>query len=223
MVLDTSPKAGSEVEVDSPVKIFVSRERTTDTVTLPNVVGQSLDEAKYTLESLGFEVDYEYNEKVDKEKDTVMAQSPGYDVEYKTGEKVKLIVAKGLDKTRTCTLNIDLPADVEREVFIRVTVDGVVNEEYSQNVIPKYNSTYKVKLTAEGTIYVQVSLNENLYREYQIDFTKGEIVNSAKYDFVQDSTLPTEPETDTEPETSTETEPETTDQTDPYYDPYNPW
>lgn len=223
MVLDTSPKAGSEVEVDSPVKIFVSRERKTDTVTLPNVVGNSLDEAKYTLESLGFEVDYEYNEKVDKEKDTVMAQSPGYDVEYKTGEKVKLIVAKGLDKTRTCTLNIDLPADVEREVFVRVTVDGVVNEEYSQNVIPKYNSTYKVKLTAEGTIYVQVSLNENLYREYEIDFSKGEIVNSAKYDFVQDSTLPTEPETDTEPETSTETEPETTDQTDPYYDPYNPW
>lgn len=220
MVLDTSPKAGSEVEVDSPVKIFVSRERTADTVKLPNVVGQSLYEAKYALEALGFEVDYEYNEKVDKEKDTVMAQSPGYDVEYKIGEKVKLIVAKGLDKTRTCTLNIDLPADVDREVFVRVTVDGVVNEEYSQNVIPKYNSTYKVKLTAEGTIYVQVSLNENLYREYQIDFTKGEIVNSAKYDFVQDSTLPTEPETETETESETS---EDTYWTDPEDDYSYPW
>ena len=220
MVLDTSPKAGSEVEVDSPVKIFVSRERTADTVKLPNVVGQSLDEAKYALEALGFEVDYEYNEKVDKEKDTVMAQSPGYDVEYKIGEKVKLIVAKGLDKTRTCTLNIDLPADVDREVFVRVTVDGVVNEEYSQNVIPKYNSTYKVKLTAEGTIYVQVSLNENLYREYQIDFTKGEIVNSAKYDFVQDSTLPTEAETETETESETS---EDTYWTDPEDDYSYPW
>ena len=135
-----------------------------------------------------------------------MAQSPGYDVEYKTGEKVKLIVAKGLDKTRTCTLNIDLPADVEKEVFVRVTVDGVVDEEYSQNVIPKYNSTYKVKLTAEGTVYVQVSINDNLYREYQIDFTKGEIVNSAKYDYVPDSTLPTEDEPETEPESETQEE-----------------
>ncbi|MCQ4022587.1 MULTISPECIES: Stk1 family PASTA domain-containing Ser/Thr kinase [unclassified Ruminococcus] len=206
MVLDTSPKAGSEVEVDSPIKVFVSRERTTDTVLLPNVVGQSLDSAKYTLESLGFEVDYEYNEKVDKEKDSVLAQSPGYDVEYKVGEKVKLIVAKGIDKTKTCTLNIDLPADVDREVFVRVTIDGVVSEEYSQNVIPKYNSTYEVKITAEGTVYVQVSLNENLYREYEIDFNKGEIVNSAKYDFVEDSTLPTE-ET-TEPETESETDSE---------------
>lgn len=206
MVVDTSPKPGSEVEVDSPVKLFVSRERTDKSVILPNVVGQTLDEAKYTLETLGFVVDYEYNEKVDKPKDTVLAQSPGYDVSLDEGETVKLLVAKGIDRTRTCELNVDLPTNVEEEVFVRVTIDGVVDEEYSKNVIPKYNSTYQIKITGEDTVYVQVYLNENLYREYEIDFTEGKIVNSAKYDFVEDSTVPTEPETETEPETTTEPE-----------------
>lgn len=223
MVLDTTPKAGSEVEVDSTIKVFVSREKTSDTVTLPNVVGQTLDEAKANLEALGFEVDYEYNEKVDKPKDTVMAQSPGYDVDLEAGSKVKLLVAKGIDKTKTYKLNIDMPMYVEDEVFVRVTIDGVVSEEYSQKIIPKYNSTYEIKITGEGTVYVNVSLNDNLYREYQIDFDAGKMVNVAKYNFVEDSTMPTEATEEPTDDTDSEepTEDDATTETDPDY--YNYW
>ena len=193
MVIDTSPKPGSEIEVDSVVKVFVSGEEKDDTVTIPNVVGQNLNDAVYTLESLGFEVDYEYNEEVDKPADTVLAQSPGYDVEVESGYKIKLLVAKGLDKSRTCVLNVDLPEDIENEVFVRVTVDGIVNEEYSQTVIPAYNSTYEIQLTGEGEVYVQIELDDSLYREYTIDFTEGKIIYVQKYDYVE----PTEPVTET--------------------------
>lgn len=218
MVVDTTPKSGSEVEVDSPVKIFVSKERTEDTVTLPNVVGQSLEEAKYNLEVLGFEVDYEYNEKVDKPKDTVLAQNPGYNVQLKAGEKVKLIVAKGIERTRTCLLDVDMPADIEHEVYVRVTIDGIVDEEYSKEVIPAYNSTYTIKITGEGSVYVQVLLDDSLYREYQIDFDEGKIVNSQKYDYVEPETSATE---ETEAPTDSTDDPYAsdwdTDITDPEY------
>ncbi len=208
MVVDTSPKAGSKVEVDSPVKIFVSRERVDTDVEIPNVTGQSLEEAMASLAALGLTVDYEYNEEVDKPKDSVLAQSPGYGAKIKSGEKVKLIVAKGIDKTRTCELYVDLPEDVEKEVFLRVTVDGVVNDEYSQTVVPAYNSTYTIKLTGEGEVYVQITLDDNLYREYTIDFNEGKIINSQKYDYVE-STQPateeaTEPDDSSDPDATEE-------------------
>lgn len=217
MVLDTTPKAGSEVEVDSTIKIFVSREKDSNIVTLPNVTGQTLYEAKMNLEALGFVVDYEYNEKVDKPKDTVLAQSPGYDVELEAGSTVKLLVAKGIDKTKSCVLSVDMPMFVEEEVFVRVTIDGVVSEEYSQKIIPKYNSTYKIKITGEGTVYVNVSLNDNLYREYEIDFDAEKIVNESKYDFVEGSTMPTEATEESTDDSGSEepTEDAATTQTDP--------
>ncbi len=220
MVVDTSPKAGSEVEVDSTIKIFVSKERVDESVTVPNVVGQNLEEAKASLEALGFEVNYEYNDKVDKPKDTVLAQSPGYNVSIPSGEKITLYVAKGIDKTRTCELDVDLPEDVEDAVFLRVTVDGVVNDEYSQTVIPAYNSTYTIKITGEGIVDVQITLDDNLYREYEIDFNEGKIVSVDKYDYVEPTEPPTEEPTDdlTEPEESTDDEEPTDDEESTDYD-----
>lgn len=229
MVIDTSPKPGSEVEVDSVVKVFVSGEQSDENVTIPNVIGQTLTDAVYTLESLGFEVDYEYNEEVDKPADTVLAQSPGYDVDVEPGYTVTLLVARGIDKSRTCILNVDLPTDVEDSVFVRVTVDGIVNEEYSQTVIPAYVGTYEIQLTGEGEVYVQIELDDSLYREYTIDFTEGRIIYVQRYDYVAPAEPETEPATESTSSTDDATssdydwdsDTEDTDSSDTYTDTYS--
>lgn len=183
-VVDTTPKAGSKVEVDSSIKVFVKRARDKNYIRLANVVGKTIADAKNTLESQGFAVDYEYVEKVDKPKDTVIAQNPGYGVDLKAGETIKLLVSRGISKKRTCILDVDMPANIEADVYVRVTVDGVVNTEYSKTIVPKYSSTYKIKLSGEGTVDVRVSLDNSLYREYTVSFDEGRILNQNKYNFV---------------------------------------
>ena len=217
MVRDTSPKAGSEVEVDSVVKIFVSRTKNTEAtkIPVPNVLGKTLDEAKYTLETEnGFVVDYEYNDEVDKPQDTVIAQSPLYDTRLEAGSTVKLIVARGISRESTVQIYVDLPEDVEDTVFLRVTVDGVVNETYSKYVVPKYNSTYTIEVTGTGNTNVVVDLDGNVYREYVVNFDTQE-VTTTRYDYVYPTTEPP-----TEAPTEAPTEPETwwspEEPTDPY-------
>lgn len=196
MVRDTSPKAGVEVEVGSTVKIFVSKANDATKVKVPNVLGKTLDEAKYMLESeYGFGVDFEYNVEADKPKDTVIGQSPLYDAELEAGSTVKLIVAQGLERESTMAIYVDLPADVEDTVFLRVTVDGVVDETYSKYFVPKYNSTYTVEVKGSGTVTVVVDIDGNTYREYTIDFDTKQ-VKTKKYDYVYPTDPPTESPTE---------------------------
>lgn len=201
MVKDTSPKAGAEVSVDTVVTIFVSKYISVNDkpAQVPNVLGKNIDDASYILTSeYGFEIDYEYNEEVDMPKDTVIAQSPLYGIEMEKGSTIKLIVAKGISRESTVRLYVDLPAEVENEVFVRVTVDGVVDENYSNTVVPKYNSTYTVEVKGEGVVNVVVDLDYNIYREYTIDFDTQN-VTSKNYPYVVEQ--PTEPPTEapTEP------------------------
>ena len=74
----------------------------------------------------------------------------------------------------------------------------------------KRYSTYTIKLTGEGEVYVQITLDDNLYREYTIDFNEGKIVNSQKYDYVE-STQPATEDT-TEPDDSSD--PDATEEPD---------
>lgn len=210
-VRDTSPKAGAEVEVGSTVKLFVSMPDEATKVKVPNVLGKTLDEAKYTLESeYGFVVDYEYNTEVDKPKDTVIGQSPLYNSELEAGSTIKLIVAQGLERESTIDIYVDLPQDVEDTVFLRVTVDGVVDEMYSKSVVPKYNSTYTIQVKGSGTMKVVIDLDGNTYREYTVNFDTKK-VETQKYDYVYPTNPPTDPPTDwTSP-------PDTTTATDPIY------
>lgn len=209
MVRDTSPKAGAEVEVGSTVKIFVSKKKDATMVKVPNVLGKSLDDAKYTLESeYGFVVDFEYNAEVDKPKDTVIGQSPLYDAELEAGSTVKLIVAQGIERESTIAVYVDLPAEVEDTVYLRVTVNGVVDETYSKYVVPKYNSIYTIEVKGSGVANVVVDIDGNTYREYTINFDTKQ-VDTQKHDYVYPTDPPTEPPTEWVPPDSSypETEP----------------
>ncbi len=203
MVVDTLPKAGVQAPIGTEVTIFVSKTLLKDEkpVAVPNVIGKSLEDATAQLVDLGFEVDYEYNEVVDKPENTVIGQSPLYDIELERGSTIDLVVAKGLTKESTVKISVNLPEDVESEVFVRVTVDGVVDENYSKTVVPIYNPVYEIEVTGEGQVKVVVDLDSKIYREYEVDF-ETQTVKTIEYEY-EDETEYVEP---------------TTSLTDPIYD-----
>ncbi len=90
--IGTRPKAGSEVECQSPVTLLISRGR--NVVRLPSLIGLQRAEAESTLERLGFIVDVDTRD-ADEPEGEVIGQSPGPNSRLPKGETVTIIVSTG--------------------------------------------------------------------------------------------------------------------------------
>lgn len=215
-VADTSPKAGAEVEVDTPIKIFVSKKAEVTTKTVPSLLGLSLTDAKAKLDSEGIEFNYEYNEEADMKKNSIIGQSPMSGAEIDKDGKVKLIVCKGILKEKTVKISVDMPTTETNSVAVRVTIDGVVSTEYSKSIVPSFNTTYDITLKGKEKSTVNVEINNNLYRVYNVDF-ENEKIDKTEYAYIPTQTTTTQPTTEAPTYWTPTTEQPTTTY---YYDPY---
>ncbi|MDG4782836.1 Stk1 family PASTA domain-containing Ser/Thr kinase [Micromonospora sp. WMMD961] len=92
VVLDSSPKVGTEVKPGAKITLILSRGRAP--VSVPNLVGKSLTEARDALGKLGLVLVETYKES-DKPKDEILGQSPADGAGVEKGTQVKLDVSKG--------------------------------------------------------------------------------------------------------------------------------
>jgi beta-lactam-binding protein with PASTA domain/predicted Ser/Thr protein kinase len=91
-VIDTRPAAGQELEKGQTVTLLVSSGK--ERVAVPKVTGLTEDEARSTLEALGFLVSSTDTETTDQEAGTVLTQTPAANAKLAKGGKVALTVAK---------------------------------------------------------------------------------------------------------------------------------
>ncbi|HEV7751453.1 MAG TPA: Stk1 family PASTA domain-containing Ser/Thr kinase [Baekduia sp.] len=91
-VISTRPAAGQELEKGQNVTLVISSGR--QQVTVPKVTGLTEDEARSTLEALGFTVSSTQKETADSAPGTVLEQSPAPAAKLAKGGKVTLTVAK---------------------------------------------------------------------------------------------------------------------------------
>ncbi|GAB4104054.1 Stk1 family PASTA domain-containing Ser/Thr kinase [Micromonospora taraxaci] len=92
VVLDTNPKVGTEVKPGAKITLILSRGRAP--VSVPNLVGKSLTEARTTLAQLNLTLVETYKDS-DKPKDEILGQSPADGAGVEKGTQVKLDVSKG--------------------------------------------------------------------------------------------------------------------------------
>jgi beta-lactam-binding protein with PASTA domain/tRNA A-37 threonylcarbamoyl transferase component Bud32 len=92
-VIDTSPPQGSLIERGSSVTLRISRGP--EQAAVPDVVGETEDNARNAIESAGLRVgEVTEKETVDKDPGTVLEQSPASGKTVAKGSAVKLTVAK---------------------------------------------------------------------------------------------------------------------------------
>jgi serine/threonine-protein kinase len=96
----TVPDAGEKAQKGSEVELHVSRGP--KQVVVPDVVGQTLDEATKTLEDAGFEVSSTEADSPE-DQDQVTKQSPAAGQKADDGGKIKLTVASGQNKVPDVT------------------------------------------------------------------------------------------------------------------------
>lgn len=185
IVKGTDPKEGTEVVVNSMVRILVSKGPAEKKVTVPDVINKSFSDATKELAEKGLKVSENViKEKSSKAKDTVLSTSPLPGVEVNEGTAITLTVSSGEAQEKTLKINVDLPSSISREVSMKVYINGVMDSSNSKTIIPAYNSNYSfsVKGSDESKTII-VNLDGQKYRVYDVNFNAGTVRVTEKYNF----------------------------------------
>lgn len=195
IVTDTSPKAGSEITVTEKVKVFVKKTVEKNTVEVPDLSSMTRDQASEAIAALGLAFDYEYNNDIDLQSESVIGQSPMKGSVVQEGSTVKVYVAKGVDKYKILNMTVLMPTNATTECDVRVTVDGVLDETVSGRMVPAdiQTLTFNVRGKAQSVIYVEI--DGQIWRRYNVDFAIGNI-EFQEGPYVPSVVAPTEPNTE---------------------------
>ncbi len=124
----TSPPEGEEREKGSTVTLLISTGP--EQVPVPNVVGQSFDEAKAELEGDGFVVNRRDQVTDDEEPGTVLKQSPGSGRSLDKGSTITLAVAK-----EPTTVEVpDVTGETQSDAVQRLSQEGFEIETEDREV-----------------------------------------------------------------------------------------
>ena len=199
-VVDTFPPAGVQATVGSTVYVYIVRGSKEEKVEVPKVTDMSLDSAQSSLTESKLECKYTYDDESLAPEGTVIGQSPLQYSKVDEGAIVNVIVSSGKGSQSTVNITIDMPKNVDYDVKMTVSIDGVIDSSYTKTINPKYNTSYAMSFTGSGTSSVLIMLDGQNYRKYTIDYSTVSYTTES-YDFV-----PTEPETTAPPTTAPDTE-----------------
>jgi len=125
--------AGSTVAKNTTINLTISSGLTTATVSVPDVTGQTQEEAEKTLEAAGFKVSSEFTEN-DSKVNKVISQSPAGG--SKAGKNATITITVGVESSNTTVPDVtglSQSAAKSKLKSVDLTV-GNVTEEYSSTV-----------------------------------------------------------------------------------------
>ena len=173
-VVKTDPKAGSSLAHGSMVTLYISKGPEIKTVSVPNVVGSTIDNAKSAIINAGLKVGNITYRDDSKAKGTVLEVSPSVGISVTQNTSIDLVVSSGPTE-KTANIEFDLPPNVTHDVTIYVYLDGT--QYQSPVTVNPQLKGYRYKLSITGksgkqTLSIRID-NTNNYRTYALDFDNG--------------------------------------------------
>lgn len=167
IVKNTYPAMNSTTDFTDTVYLYVVGETADTRKSVPYVIGFSKEEAESMITDAGFEVEFK-TVKSEKPKDTVIMQTP---VSGKLNAKsvIKVSISDGEPQT-SVQLTVELPKTLADNTKMVVRCEDDASEPiYLNSNTPKKIS---VSVTGTGIKNVEITLNDNLYAVYSVNFTK---------------------------------------------------
>lgn len=158
------PSEGTTASVTKTVYIYVSGDKTDNLVSVPYVMGFSLEDAQTTLEDLGFVVDAQAVDSGEP-KDQIIMQSP-LAGKLKKGATVTVKYSKGLG------VNIHFPLPSDESCYpleVKETVDGKTNTY----TVDSYQSTLEILVVGSGDVPVELYINDQLCLKCIVNTSTG--------------------------------------------------
>lgn len=109
----------------------------TEEVTVPNIVGTNVTDAKKQLESMGLSLEVISTQNSEKEKDTILESNPKENEVVIKGSIVKVIVSSGVEKVKVPDLR-DYEINYIKQILEQIGLKYKIIEEYSENVEQGY-------------------------------------------------------------------------------------
>lgn len=176
-VVRSYPQQGTSVELSETIYLYVATKiKETKKVEVGSYIGMDKSSAIAAIEKLGLKAEVEEIDSK-RDKDEVVSQSPlGGSVPQ--GTTVTLFVSKDAPEN-SVSISVDLPEDVDHPMNFTVVL-GSVNQ--SRTVYPGAK-THNFSIKGKGTAIMQILLDDQLYREYQVDFTSKtyEVITENEY------------------------------------------
>ena len=162
-VAKISPSLGSEVEIGSDVKLFISKGPETKTVDVPNLLGKSESAAKQLLASANLSVGSITEDYSDEYAEgEVMSQSPGRGQTVEENTSVDFVVSKG-KKDETVPVP-DITGMSEANAIARIQsaglsyrTDRVYSNSTSAGLVDDVYPAAGTKLTKGSTVEIYIS------------------------------------------------------------------
>lgn len=186
MVVKTAPEAGQEVTEGDEVSVYVSLGSQEQNQTVPLLVGMNFHEAKTLLSTKRLRI--ECIEEVEPETDsrgnplpgqeaagTILEQSPNEDGLVPAGTVVQVKVMGGdgwedPNKPKQIKITFDLP-EGSGKVHVQTFVDGKETGYGDPNLSKQ--TTWTTKPSGRGDAKVEIYIDSELYRSYDVNFDNG--------------------------------------------------
>ncbi|MFD0786547.1 PASTA domain-containing protein, partial [Micromonospora azadirachtae] len=134
VVVATNPKVGAEVKPGAKVTVILSKGRAP--ISVPNLVGKNLNEARNALSKLGLVAVENYKDS-DKPKDEIIGQSPADGTGVERGAEVKLDISKGPPLVVVPRV-LDLPCQQAKQVL--ESQGFPVTVQFNANAVVRFQS-----------------------------------------------------------------------------------
>jgi serine/threonine-protein kinase len=160
LVISTDPAAGIEVQVGSPVTVFVSSGP--KEVSVPAVTGETQATATATLAAAGLKVAVSKREVAEPAAGTVISQSPEAGSQQKVGAQVTIVVAQALMKTAAPSVVGQSEAQAVSTLtaagFASNTVSRTVTDPAKVGIVVQQSPAAGHKLAAGATVTIAVGV-----------------------------------------------------------------
>ena len=203
-VIRTEPAAGEELEAGKPVVVFVSRGMNNDSIEIPSMIGQTLEQATTLCEYYGLIVET-LDEASLEEEGTIIGQEPEAGEFVETGSTVKLIYSNGEDPSGRVTYTLPIPSFVTTGRFTIDIIDASGTSRSSKTIVAGIANSATIDIEGTGTETLTVVLTgsdgkSSTVGTYKFNFAEqnftkvNEDINAA-FEAVG-ATEPTDPPTD---------------------------
>lgn len=191
-VVKTYPVRGDNVPEGCEIVIYISSGAPTVYVDVPNLKGKTVEVAKQWILDQGLTVGNVTEVDSETPKGLVISQDPdpSRTTQVQKGTAVSIEVSSGKapvssEEGKTVELEVALPADYEKsgDCVVSVWIDGKQVAQ-TKPLDTTVHSEYVFTISGqEGKVTALVKLNNDNYREYELNFDKGTAKRVTTYNY----------------------------------------
>ncbi|GIJ21367.1 Stk1 family PASTA domain-containing Ser/Thr kinase [Micromonospora lutea] len=146
VVVATKPEAGKEVKPGDEITVILSKGRAP--ITVPNLVGKNLNDARNQIAQLGLVLVEPTRKQSDKPRDEVIGQSPADGSGVERGAQIRLEVSEGPPLV-TVPRVVDLPCQQAKQVLESQGFPVAV--QFNPNAVTRFQNPNENAQVAPGT------------------------------------------------------------------------